>query len=201
MCPGTYLQVISEYRAFCTYIFQLNAPVTHRHLQMTSWHSPANFIFNFTSCLHFAVLKWRYVIKMSIPVPIWDVFSIIWVSINQCASSSYTTGIQPNSTVCAVRKKSIWPKNREISLLYNVALFGIEVSIGLEYSPAYSYKRLLTYLSFIFPKRFYPGFHLFTFESPLTTQLHLTILTVNWLTAQQYFFLLQPKEVSPGELI
>lgn len=88
-----------------------------------------------------------------------------------------------------------YDQETEISILYSVALSGIDISIGLEYSQTCSFNRLLTYLSFIFPERFYPGFHLFTFESPLTTQLHLTILAVNWLLGKTIFYCSQRRSL------
>lgn len=100
------------------------------------------------------------------------------------------------TALCAQLGKKVYDQETEISILYSVALSGTEVSIGLEYSQTCSYNRLLTYLSSIFPERFYPGFHLFTFESLQTTQLHLNILMLtDWLLGKTLFYYSQRRSL------
>lgn len=61
------------------------------------------------SHLHGAILKWNYDFKNEqIYFQVRDLLSIIWISIKDHANSLYTTGIKPDSTLWAVRKKSVW---------------------------------------------------------------------------------------------
>lgn len=63
-----------------------------------------------SSHLHSAILKWNYDFKNGqIHFQVWDLFSVIWISsIKDHASSLYTIGIKPNTTLWAVRKQSVW---------------------------------------------------------------------------------------------
>lgn len=62
-----------------------------------------------SSHLHAAIRKSNYDFKNEqIHFQVWDLFSVIWISIKDHANSLYTVGIKPNTTLWAVRKQSVW---------------------------------------------------------------------------------------------
>lgn len=147
-----------------------------------------NFRVYFSSFFPNAILKWNYDFKMSNPLPVWDLFSLIWISSKNHAISLYTTGMKQNTALWAVRKQSVWQIWKIFLSYMMLACLEYVFLWALSTLRSHSYKSLFTYFFLYFLRGSILDF-IFSLVSPheLLSLTLISLLLTAWVLSNNSF--------------